>query len=77
MGSGRIMEALTIVMIASSPPLTAIIVVVSRHGRRGGGRLDLFVVAHNFLVMCPIERMRMKVMTVMACHPSAKSTLVP
>jgi hypothetical protein len=77
MGSGRIMEALMIVTMASSPPSTGIIVVVSRRGRRGGGRLDLFVVANNVLGMCLIERMRMKVTTVMTNHLSAKSTLVP
>ena len=71
------MEALAIVSIASSPPLTAIVVVISRRASRGHGRLDLFVIAHNFLVMCLIERMRMKVTMVMEYHPSAKSTLVP
>jgi hypothetical protein len=77
MGSSHVMEALAIVMMVSSPPLMAIVVVVSRRGHRGGGRLDLFVVAHNFLMMCPIERMKMKVTAVMAYHPSAKSTFVP
>ncbi len=60
------MEVLAIVTMASSPPLIAIVAVVSRHGHREGGRLDLFVVAHDSLVMCPIER-----------NSSAKSTLVP
>ncbi len=72
MGSSRIVEVLAIVTMASSPPSMAIIVVVSRHEHRRGSRLDLFVIAHNFLVMCPIERMRMKVTMVMAYHPSAK-----
>jgi hypothetical protein len=77
MGSSRIVKVLAIVTMASSPPSMAIIVVVSWHGNRGGSRLDLFIIAHNFLVMCPIERMRMKVTMVMAYHLSAKSTLVP
>jgi hypothetical protein len=64
------MEVLVIVTMASSPPSTMIIDVVSKHGHRGGSRCDLFVVAHQ------IERMRIKETMVMAYHPSAKSTLM-
>jgi hypothetical protein len=76
-GSGHIMEALAIVTMAPPSSLMAIVVVVCSRGCGGGGRLDVFVVAHNNFVMYPIERMRMMVMMVMGYHPSAQSTLVP
>jgi hypothetical protein len=66
------MELLAIVTMVPPPPLAAIvIIVVSRCRGGGGGGLDLFIVAHNYFVMYPIERTRTKVMMVMACHPSA------